>query len=83
MIVTETQDFNSAIKRAGYPKDEFEISEKEDPSPVGVVHAITGTVTVRNKRTGVERTYKAGHATAWVAEFEKDLQTGLFTKSHF
>jgi len=73
------EDFDSAIERAGLPKDEFEISEKEDPFPAQSIVPITGTVTVRNKRTGVERTYKAGHATAWVVEFEKDLHMGLFT----
>ena len=81
MIVSpsEREDFESAIDRAGYDKHDLEISE-ENAFPAQGIGVITGTVTIRNKRTGVERMYKAGHATAWVVEFETDLQTGLFTR---
>jgi hypothetical protein len=83
MIVSssEKEDFASALDRDGYAKEDFEILAREDPFPTQDIGHITGAVTVRNKKIGFEQTYKAGHTTAWVAEFERDLQTGLFGRS--
>jgi hypothetical protein len=76
---SEMEDFNSAIEKAGYARDDFEVSG-EDSFPDRGVGPITGTVTVTYKKTGLQCTYKAGHGTAWVFGFENDLKTGAFKK---
>jgi hypothetical protein len=75
---SEDEDFDNALKRGGYKKEDFEIVQSEDPLPRQGIGHVTGTITVRNKRTGVHRTYNAGYATAWVADFDQDLQSGAF-----
>jgi len=77
---SEKEDFNSALKRAGHAPEDFEISQKEDPLPAQGVGPITGKVTVRNRKTGAERTYPAGYGTAWVVDFEGELRAGTFTR---
>lgn len=44
MIVdsSEMEDFYSSLRRAGYAKDEFEVSEKEDAFPNSGVGPLTG-----------------------------------------
>lgn len=80
MIITvgEVEDFQTALRRAGYEQGDFELSETEDSFPTQGVGAITGTVTVKNKKTAAERSYAAGHATAWVIAFARDLHGGVF-----
>jgi hypothetical protein len=77
-LFKRVRDFYSIIASNGHTEDEFEIFEKEDPFPRQGIGPITGRVTVRNTKTGVERTYRAGHGTAWIVDFEKDLRSGLF-----
>jgi len=75
---SERQDFWATIVGAGFSKEDFELTEIEDkPTNVGI-YAITGTVTVRRKSTEVSRQYSAGHATAWLAEFEAELRGHVF-----
>lgn len=78
---TEKEDFDNAITSAGYRKEDFDVRESETPMSAGGIEPITGTITVRNKQTGLERSYKAGHGSTWVAEFENDLRTGAFVRS--
>lgn len=75
---SERQDFWALIARHGYSKDDFELTELEDKPARTGVYAITGTVTVRRKSTGLSRQYQAGHATAWLADFGADLRGHVF-----
>ncbi len=75
---SERQDFWAAIVDAGFSKDDFDLKEILDkPTTVGI-YAITGTVIVGRKSTGVSRQYSAGHATAWLVAFEAELRGHVF-----
>lgn len=77
---TEMEDFNRILAQHGCTKDDFELTGHEDPLPAsGEVAPVTGHPTVKHRESGVERTYKAGHGTAWVVEFENDLNAKAFT----
>jgi hypothetical protein len=75
---SELNDFRAALRRHGLAESGFDVSSLERPLPVGRISPTTGMVTVRNKKTGAKRTYEAGHGTAWVVQFEKDLNAGHF-----
>ena len=75
---SERQDFWAAVDSAGFSKEDFNLKEIEDkPTNIGI-HAITGTVIVGRTSTGVSRQYSAGHATAWLADFEAELRGQVF-----
>lgn len=66
----ERQDVEAVFRQVGLAIQEFEISD---------VNGTTARqVTVRRQRTGAESVYDAGPGTAWVEEFESDLECGLF-----
>jgi hypothetical protein len=75
----ETDDFYSELRRHGRSVHEFGISatprQLDDQS--GAISADRGTVTVRNRKSGAERTYETGHASKWVVEFSDDLKGGV------
>lgn len=75
---TELEDFRTVLKEHGYSEDDFGLSSQQDPLPAGTVAPVTGKVTVRKRQTGVERTYEAGHGTAWVTAFAQDLAANRF-----
>ncbi len=75
---SELEDFNASLQKYGYTQDDFELSEIENPIKAGGIQPITGQVTIKNKISGVERTYKAGEQTAWVIEFDNDLRRKIF-----
>ncbi len=80
---TEMEDFNRILAGHGYTKDDFELTDQEDPGPAsGETAPRTGHVTVKHRESGVERTYKAGYGTAWVVEFENDLKAKAFMSSN-
>lgn len=75
---SERQDFWATVVGAGFSKEDFNLKEIENkPTNVGI-YAITGTVTVERKSTGVSRQYSAGHATTWLADFEAELRGHVF-----
>jgi len=74
---TEKIDFEDIVARAGFLREDFELEEKEDDAP-STFFAITGTVTVRRKSTGVSHQYSAGHGKVWLPDFEADLRKGTF-----
>jgi len=77
---SELEDFWGSVKRHGYRDEDFEITQRPDPTTGAGVQAITGTVTVRCKPSGVERTYKAGYGSTWPAEVDQDLARGVLGK---
>jgi hypothetical protein len=75
---SEKQDFEDALERYGNSIEEFELHAVEDPLPPTGLGFVRGTITVSHKATGATRRYRYGHATAWVVDFERDLQAGAF-----
>ena len=75
---SEREDFEQAILAKGFEPDDFELIEKRDPPGGGEIHPITGTVTIKRKSNGTEKSYQAGHGSAWPAEFSDDLNNGVF-----
>ena len=76
---SEFKDYQLELESFGYSIDDFELTSQEDPPPSHGMHITTGTVTVKHHVSGKERTYQAGHATAWVAEFANDLKDKAFS----
>ncbi len=75
---SEMQDFRSAVVNAGFSTEDFNLTEIEErPTNIGI-YAITGTVIVARTSTGISRQYSAGHATAWLADFEAELRGHVF-----
>jgi hypothetical protein len=76
---SELEDVKSILIENKFTYDDFEFSWQEDSLPVGGIASIRGKAIVKNSKTGVERSYEAGHGTAWVVKFEKDLKAGKFS----
>lgn len=75
---SEMEDYKNIISNSGLDVDDFLIQEQKDPMIGTEVQPITETITIRRKSTGKEKTYKAGHGSAWPAEFSDDLTGGIF-----
>jgi hypothetical protein len=78
---SEKEDFLAIVRAAGYLPADFELSETEERPTTTEIYAVRGTANVARKSTNVSRKYQAGHATSWLAEFEKDLQAGVYGKA--
>ena len=71
---SEMEDFETEVRRRRRSPDEFELST-DDPVVSGpYIQPTRGTVTVRNRRTGAEKTYSY---MTWVTEIMGDLDTGI------
>ena len=58
---------------------EYTIAVKDTTKSVTQqIFPITGTVTIRSVRTGVERTYQTGDHSSWTVEFADDLAKGVY-----
>lgn len=75
---SEKQDFWAIVTGAGYSQNAFDLNETEHQPTNIERYAVTGTVEVTRKSTGVSRQYSAGHATAWLQTFEADLRDHAF-----
>lgn len=75
---SERQDFWATIVGTGFSKEDFNLKEIEDKPANAGIYAITGNVTVVRTSTGVSRQYSAGHAAAWLADFEAELRAHVF-----
>ena len=75
---SELEDFTTAVVEAGHNRSDFEIDAHEDPMQGMEVQPLTGTVTVTRKLNGRQKAYRAGHGSAWVADFSADLARGFF-----
>ncbi len=72
------EDFEAAIIQAGFNVADFKRAQDQDPLTAKEQHLITGTVAVLRMSTGDSITYRAGHLSTWVKEFEADLKAGKF-----
>lgn len=80
MLSSQMDDFKNEIKRQHRSLDEFDVSAtplRLDEAS-GALSAYRGTVTIKLRKTGVERSYETGHASTWVVQFSDDLKGGRF-----
>ena len=77
---SEMDDFDTAILQAGFHVDDFHIVDLEDEPTAKEQYRITGTVTVTRISTDHAITYRAGHGSAWVANFLADFYAGEYGK---
>ena len=77
---SEKEDFLAIVRAAGYLPADFELSETEERPINTEIYAVRGAANVSRDSTKVSRIYQAGHATSWLAEFEKDLVSGVYGK---
>jgi hypothetical protein len=75
---SEQDDFEDEIRRAGRKVSDFELKDASEEFPTQGVGPVTGSVIIRNTKSGVEHTYETGHSTAWVVEFHDDLHAGKY-----
>jgi len=84
---SEMEDFDAAIRGAGFEVDDFSVVDLEDEPTVieqledetGIKQYVpTGTVTVHRISTDETMTYYAGWGSIWPQEFATDLQAGKF-----
>jgi len=78
---SEMEDFDATILGAGFEVDDFNVVDLEDEPTAKEQHPITGMVTVHRISTDKAITYRAGHLSTWVTEFEIDLHEGKFDQS--
>lgn len=74
---SEAEDFEAELRRHKRSEDEFDIvatPQKPFSQQAGVISPYGGTITIKNKRSGAERTYTTGHGSSWVADFSADLE---------
>jgi hypothetical protein len=76
---SEAEDFENEVRRAKRSMDEFEItSTPQEPLTrrSGVISPLSGSITIKNKKTGAERVYRTGHVSGWVMEAIADIKAG-------
>ena len=77
---SEAEDFEAELRRHKRSEDEFDIvatPQKPLSQQAGVISPYGGTITIKNKKSGAERTYPTGHGSSWVADFSADLEAGV------
>lgn len=72
--------FLKLISKYGYFENDFEIREDEAYPPTGTVSFISGTWTLRYKRSGATKIYEHYGPSTWFPELENDLKNGLYKK---
>ena len=79
ITVSEMDDFDAAILKAGFEVDDFSVVPLEDDEPTGIEEYIpTGTVTIHRISTDEFITYTASSGSIWPQEFEIDMHEGKF-----
>jgi hypothetical protein len=76
---SERKDFKDIVEDNKYTLNDFELIEVADKFPSdGHIYPITGKVTIKNKKSGKEKTYATGHGSVWLDDFDKDLKNKYF-----
>ena len=77
------RDFLQLISKYGFVEDDFEITEKITFPPPSVVGVLSGTRTLKHKKSGVAKTYQVyGRPPTWFTQLEDDLASGLYKTGH-
>jgi hypothetical protein len=71
------ENYKNTLIKHGYVEKDFELSTKPTP-PSNIEYQLKSEIIVKFTKTGVERSYKAGHGYHWIADFERDLNRGIF-----
>ncbi len=72
-------DFRTEILKNGYDINDFKLNNSDLTSWQSYqLSQINELATVKRKSTQKEKSYNAGNATSWVADFSKDLKLGFF-----
>jgi len=72
---SEIEDFENEIRRRGRAPDEFELTADDPELTTTQIQHVRGTVSVRNKKTGITRTYRYQR---WVPDFIRDIDVSVF-----
>lgn len=75
---SEREDFAHALAKYKRDSDEFELHEETSKRLHNGIDPSVSQLTVTLRKTGIEKIYDAGIATAWVEEFDRDLAGGFF-----
>jgi hypothetical protein len=73
----EIDDARELIALRGLSADDFEFSQRADPTPTFPA-PITGTITLTRRSNGATKIYAAGHCSDWLTRLEADLKAGVF-----
>jgi len=74
----EIRDYEKTIISLGRKTEEFKLIQSTDPIPPATVYPITGNVIIKHNKSNKSITYKAGHGSSWIVDFENDLKRGFF-----
>jgi hypothetical protein len=75
---TEWDDLNHAVAKYKRKVEEFDFDERESRAVSKGIYPLLGALTITLSDTGEAKTYKTGHGSAWLVEFDDDLKVGLF-----
>ena len=78
---TEWEDFDAVCTTLGHSPGDFDFSERIDPVTGVGPFPETGTLTIKHRRSATQKSYEAGNGSAWVADFHRDLESGVFGTS--
>ncbi len=81
MSYSEHEDYITILKKYQYSKNDFQLNEQDEtPYENNSISPITIKITIKNTKTGKEKTYQSGHATKWLSEFEEDIRNNFFNE---
>jgi hypothetical protein len=79
-VSPDLQDMGWLLHEAGHEAGDF-IVEKDQQSELGNLLGLhDGLVTVRHRRSGIERFYASGSGVDWRPAFQQDVLEGVFGK---
>ena len=77
----QIDDYRSCFTGSGFTPDDFELTQQRD-QPTGIVYdPQAGKVTVRCKRTGIEKVYELHSGNTWPSQFDQDLHRRVFSRN--
>lgn len=78
IMAGEGEDYENFIKEFNHSLEDFDLKENNQTIRSNSISIVQGTITIKNKRTGKEKTYKAGQFSSWPSDFHNDLKQGFF-----
>lgn len=74
---SEWADCQTELRHRNRSFNEFEFIESVEPITGPGIQPLRGTVLVRNRKTGTERTYWTGNANTWVIDFIAEVDRAI------
>ena len=75
---SEWEDFKALLSAHGFSESDFDVKEVEDGPSTVEPSPNRGTLTITRKQNALSRTYRVGHMSEWLSDFEDDLIGGAF-----